>query len=120
MEIKEDVATKRQGMILGSITLQHLIALYPKACGMTGTAATQALEFEKIYGMRVETIPTNKPMIRVDHPDEVFRPGVKKNMRCCRTSAGASNRAAGSSGNRQRGRIGTVKRASGRRSSSGA
>ena len=72
VEIKEGVATKHQGMILGSITLQHLIALYPKACGMTGTAATQALEFEKIYGMRVETIPTNKPVIRVDHPDALF------------------------------------------------
>ena len=72
VEIKEGVASKRQGMILGSITLQHLIALYPKACGMTGTAKTQALEFEKIYGMRVETIPTNKPVIRIDHPDAVF------------------------------------------------
>lgn len=72
VEIKEGVATKRQGMILGSITLQHLIALYPQVCGMTGTAATQALEFEKIYGMRVEIIPTNRPMIRTDFPDAVF------------------------------------------------
>src|SRR6185437_2677906 len=72
VEIKEGVATKRQGMILGSLTLQHLIALYPQVCGMTGTAATQALEFEKIYGMRVEIIPTNRPMIRIDFPDAVF------------------------------------------------
>ncbi len=72
VEVKEGVAAKRQGMILGSITLQHLIALYPKVCGMTGTAATQALEFEKIYGMPVETIPTNKPVIRIDHPDAIF------------------------------------------------
>jgi preprotein translocase subunit SecA len=72
VEIKEGVAAKRQGMILGSITLQHLIALYPQVCGMTGTAATQALEFEKIYGMRVEVIPTNRRVIRIDYPDAVF------------------------------------------------
>jgi len=72
VEAKEGVAAKRQGMILGSITLQHLVALYPQVCGMTGTAATQALEFEKIYGMRVEVIPPNRPVIRVDHPDAVF------------------------------------------------
>ncbi len=73
VEVKERVAAKRQGRILGSVTLQHLIALYPQVCGMTGTAATQALEFEKIYGMPVEVIPTNRPVIRIDHPDEVFR-----------------------------------------------
>jgi preprotein translocase subunit SecA len=72
VEIKEGVAAKRQGMILVSVTLQHLIALYPKVCGMTGTAATQALEFEKIYGLPVERIPTNKPVIRVDDPDLLF------------------------------------------------
>jgi preprotein translocase subunit SecA len=78
VEGKEGVAAKRQGMILGSITLQHLIALYPKACGMTGTAATQALEFEKLYGMQVETIPTNKPVIRIDYPDAVFPAKIEK------------------------------------------
>jgi preprotein translocase subunit SecA len=78
VEIKEGVAAKRQGMILGSITLQHLMALYPKTCGMTGTATTQALEFEKIYGLRVETIPTNKTVIRVDHPDVVFATRIDK------------------------------------------
>jgi preprotein translocase subunit SecA len=72
IEAKEGVAAKRQGMILGSITLQHLIALYPRVCGMTGTAATQALEFEKLYGLSVEVIPPNRPVIRVDHPDAVF------------------------------------------------
>ena len=72
VEIKEGVAAKRQGMILVSVTLQHLIALYPKVCGMTGTAATQALEFEKIYGLPVERIPTNRPVIRVDDPDLLF------------------------------------------------
>jgi preprotein translocase subunit SecA len=78
VEAKEGVAAKRQGMILGSITLQHLIALYPQVCGMTGTAATQALEFEKIYGMQVETIPTHRPVIRTDLPDEQFSTRAQK------------------------------------------
>jgi preprotein translocase subunit SecA len=73
IEAKEGVAPKKQGRVLGSITLQNLIALYPMVCGMTGTAATQASEFRKIYDLEVEVIPTNRPMIRIDHPDRVFR-----------------------------------------------
>jgi len=72
IEAKEGVVAKSQGMILGQITLQHLVALYPTVCGMTGTAATQSLEFRSIYGLKVETIPTNRPMIRMDHPDVIF------------------------------------------------
>ena len=78
VEVKEGVRTKSQGKILGSITLQHLIALYPQVCGMTGTAATQALEFQKVYGLRVETIPTNRPVIRRDHPDELYATPAEK------------------------------------------
>ena len=78
VEVKEGVATKRQGMILGSITLQHLIALYPQVCGMTGTAATQSVEFQKLYGLPVETIPPNQPVIRIDHPDAVFETRIEK------------------------------------------
>ncbi len=72
LEAKEGVALKRQGAILGSITLQNLIGIYPFRCGMTGTAATQAEEFHDVYGMHVEVIPTNKPMIRIDYPDFLF------------------------------------------------
>ena len=72
IEAKEGVAAKSQGMILGQITLQHLAALYPIVCGMTGTASTQSLEFLRVYCLKVETIPTNRPMIRVDHPDAIF------------------------------------------------
>jgi preprotein translocase subunit SecA len=72
LEAKEGVAQKMQGRILGSVTLQNLMALYPAVCGMTGTAATQIEEFQAVYGLRVEIIPTNRPMIRVDHPDVVF------------------------------------------------
>jgi len=69
LEVKEGVAIRPEGAILGSITLQNLIALYPEVCGMTGTAASQADELMQIYGLEVEVIPTNRPMIRVDHPD---------------------------------------------------
>ncbi len=72
IEAKEGVALKTQGRVLGSITLQNLIALYPSVCGMTGTAATQADEFKSIYGLEVSVIPTNRPMIRVDHQDMIF------------------------------------------------
>jgi preprotein translocase subunit SecA len=73
IEAKEGVLLKDQGRILGSVTLQNLMGLYPKICGMTGTAATQADEFRMVYGLEVEVIPTNRPVIRVDHPDVLFR-----------------------------------------------
>jgi len=72
IEVKEGVAPKQQGRILGSITIQNFIALYPNVCGMTGTAATQAEEFREIYALEVETIPTNRPVVRIDHPDALF------------------------------------------------
>jgi preprotein translocase subunit SecA len=78
IEAKEGVVAKSQGTILGQITLQHLVALYPMLCGMTGTASTQSLEFLKVYGLRVETIPTNRPTIRVDRPDVVFPTKAEK------------------------------------------
>ena len=78
VEAKEGVAAKSQGSILGSTTIQHLVALYPQICGMTGTAATQSLEFLKVYGLPVEVIPTNRPVIRVDHPDVVFATRAEK------------------------------------------
>ena len=78
IEAKEGVAAKSQGMILGQITLQHLVALYPMVCGMTGTAATQSLEFRRVYGLQVETIPTNRPLIRIDHPDVLFATKAEK------------------------------------------
>jgi preprotein translocase subunit SecA len=72
IEAKENVPFRRQGHVLGSMTLQNLVALYPEVCGMTGTAATQAGEFRQCYGLDVEAIPTNRPVIRIDHPDVVF------------------------------------------------
>jgi preprotein translocase subunit SecA len=78
VEAKEGVSPKPQGMVLGSTTIQHLVALYPRVCGMTGTAATQAIEFHTVYGLYVETIPTNRPVIRIDHPDVLFPTKVEK------------------------------------------
>jgi len=78
IEVKEGVSPKAQGRILGSITMQNLVALYPKVCGMTGTAATQAEEFRSIYGLEVEVVPTNRPVIRVDHPDMLFPTKLEK------------------------------------------
>jgi preprotein translocase subunit SecA len=78
VEAKEGVAPKTQGRILGSITLQNLIALYPHVCGMTGTAATQAGEFRAIYGMDVEVIATHRPVIRVDLADRLYQTKKEK------------------------------------------
>lgn len=72
IEAKEGVPLRKQGRILGQITLQSLINMYPVRCGMTGTAATQADEFRKVYGLEVVVIPTNRPAIRRDHADVRF------------------------------------------------
>lgn len=75
LEAKENLPLQPQGRILGTITLQSLIRLYETTCGMTGTAATQAAEFERIYKMAIEVIPPDKPVIRVDEPDVMFAEG---------------------------------------------
>jgi preprotein translocase subunit SecA len=71
IEAKEHVALKEQGRILGSITVQNLVGMYERVCGMTGTAATQAGEFWKVYRLPVTVIETNRPVIRQDLPDVV-------------------------------------------------
>jgi preprotein translocase subunit SecA len=73
LEMKEDLPPRREGRILTAVSLQNFTALYPFACGMTGTAATQADEFRLVYGLEVEVIPPHRPCIRVDHPDRLFR-----------------------------------------------
>ena len=72
IEAKERVALKTQGRILGTITVQSLVGLYEKVCGMTGTAATQADEFWKVYKLAVCVIPTNRPLIRQDLSDILY------------------------------------------------
>ncbi len=72
VEAKERVRLKTQGRILGSITVQSLVRMYDRVCGMTGTAATQAEEFWRVYKLPVTVIPTNRPVIRQDLPDIVY------------------------------------------------
>ena len=72
LECKEGVGMRTQGRVLGSVTVENLIAQYARVCGMTGTASTQARELREIYSLPVVPISTHRPMIRVDHPDRVF------------------------------------------------
>src|SRR3546814_11716191 len=72
VEAKEGVPVQRENQTLASITFQNLFRMYDKLSGMTGTADTEAYEFQSIYGLEVVVIPTNRPMIRVDNPDAVF------------------------------------------------
>jgi preprotein translocase subunit SecA len=73
IEAKEKVEIKAENQTLATITLQNFFRLYDKLAGMTGTAKTEATEFEKTYGLEVVPIPTNKPMIRIDHSDLVYK-----------------------------------------------
>ncbi len=73
IEAKERVKIQRESVTLATITFQNYFRLYKKLAGMTGTAATEAEEFHKIYKLEVVVIPTNKPMIRIDYPDQVYK-----------------------------------------------
>ena len=72
VEAKEGVSIQRESHTFASITFQNYFRLYKKLAGMTGTADTEAYEFQQIYGLEVAVIPTHRPMIRKDHPDLVF------------------------------------------------
>ncbi len=73
IEAKEKVKVERESKTLATITLQNYFRLYDKLSGMTGTAKTEENEFKQIYKQDVVIIPTNKPMIRIDHPDAVYK-----------------------------------------------
>ncbi|ROU07493.1 preprotein translocase subunit SecA [Lysobacter enzymogenes] len=72
VEAKEGVPVQRENQTLASITFQNLFRMYKKLAGMTGTADTEAYEFQSIYGLEVIVIPTNRPAQRKDHSDQVF------------------------------------------------
>lgn len=72
VEAKEGVPVQRENQTLASITFQNLFRMYKKLSGMTGTADTEAYEFQSIYGLEVIVIPTNRPTVRKDSPDQVF------------------------------------------------
>ena len=73
VEAKEGVAIGEENQTLATITLQNYFRLYDKLAGMTGTALTEASEFMKIYKVPVVDIPTNRPMVRADHNDQIFK-----------------------------------------------
>ena len=73
IEAKENVQIANESKTLATITFQNYFRLYDKLCGMTGTAKTEEQEFREIYGLDVIEVPTNKPMIRVDNNDVVYR-----------------------------------------------
>jgi preprotein translocase subunit SecA len=73
LEAKEGVRVEQENQTLATITFQNYFRMYEKLSGMTGTADTEAAEFAKIYNLEVVLVPTNKQMIRTDHPDVIYR-----------------------------------------------
>ena len=78
VEAKENVKIERETQTLASVTFQNFFRMYKKLSGMTGTADTEAAELSKIYNLEVTLVPTNKPMIRVENPDVVYRTEEEK------------------------------------------
>ncbi|ABC77458.1 protein translocase subunit [Syntrophus aciditrophicus SB] len=78
LEAKEKVKIEQENQTLASITFQNFFRMYSKLAGMTGTADTEAAEFKKIYNLDVVVVPTNMPMIRVDHTDVIYKTEKEK------------------------------------------
>jgi len=78
VEAKEKVKIEKENQTLATITFQNFFRMYKKLAGMTGTAETEAAEFKKIYNLDVVVIPTNKPMIRKDEPDVIYKTEKEK------------------------------------------
>ena len=78
VEAKEGVKIQQENQTLASITFQNYFRMYGKLAGMTGTADTEAYEFQEIYGLETVVIPTHRPMIRADHQDKVYRTAAEK------------------------------------------
>ncbi len=78
IEAKEGVSVRKEDQTLATITFQNYFRLYQKLSGMTGTAETEAAEFEKIYKLEIVVIPTNKPLLRLENPDVVYRTEKEK------------------------------------------
>ena len=73
IEAKEGVPIQRESKTLATITLQNYFRMYQVLAGMTGTAATEAEEFKRVYDLEVVVIPTNKPVVRIDYPDVIYK-----------------------------------------------
>jgi preprotein translocase subunit SecA len=87
LEAKENVTVQPENVTLASITFQNYFRLYDKLAGMTGTALTEAAEFMDIYGLDVLEIPTNVPVARIDHDDEVYRSAAEKDNAIAKLAA---------------------------------
>ncbi|MHB1352457.1 MAG: preprotein translocase subunit SecA [Thiobacillus sp.] len=80
VEAKEGVAIQKENQTLASITFQNFFRMYEKLSGMTGTADTEAFEFQSIYGLETVVIPTHRPMVRKDEHDQVYRTGRERDQ----------------------------------------
>ena len=78
IEAKERVRVQRETKTFATVTIQNYFRMYDKLAGMTGTALTEAEEFHKIYNLEVLVIPTHEPMIREDHPDQIYKDETSK------------------------------------------
>src|SRR6266702_5597702 len=78
LEAKENVKIERENQTLATVTFQNYFRMYKKLAGMTGTAETEAPEFDKIYRLEVVVIPTNQPLVRKENPDVVYRTEKEK------------------------------------------
>ncbi len=78
VEAKENVKIERENQTLATVTFQNYFRMYKKLAGMTGTAETEAAEFDKIYKLEVVVIPTNKPLLRIENSDVVYRTEKEK------------------------------------------
>ncbi len=78
IEAKEGVTVERENQTLATVTFQNYFRMYDKLAGMTGTADTEAIEFKKIYDLDVTVVPTHRDMIRLDHPDVVYKTEAEK------------------------------------------
>ena len=80
IEAKENVSIQSENQTLASITFQNFFRMYRKLSGMTGTADTEAYEFQEIYGLETVVVPTHNPMVRIDRLDQVYRTSEEKNQ----------------------------------------
>ena len=94
IEAKENVSIQNENQTLASITFQNYFRMYKKLAGMTGTADTEAYEFQEIYGLETVVIPTNVPMIRVDRLDQVLQDGRRRNTKRSSTTSVTATSAA--------------------------
>jgi len=92
IEAKEGVKIEEENQTLATITFQNYFRMYEKLAGMTGTAATEAQEFSEIYRLEVLEVPTNRPMIRIDKADQVFRTQKEKDDAIIEDIAGCFER----------------------------